>query len=100
MNKMVGSVFIGAMLALFLVGSAASVPRGKNEQTDAHLAKSTAADHDSSQPLLAGYRSPLAHIGRIPVSIRIPSGVGTVLAGACLLLPFGLSSWATLRKRP
>jgi hypothetical protein len=100
MNRLVGSVFIGAMLVLLLMSSVASIPGGESEQTDARVAKFTAADDDSSQPVHHGYLPPLAQVDWIPFSFRIPSVLGTVLSGACLLLPFGLSTVGTLRKRP
>ena len=31
--------------------------------------------------------------------LDIPPGFGSIVAGACLILPFGYSAWATLRKR-
>ena len=104
---------LGVLLIPLLVASAAWLPGGVIEQEKSPgslrttiLAKSTTAQHhtpsaienrNNSQVSLGGSKATLAQVEWRPLPAEIP-GFGTVLAAACLLLPFALSMWGTLRK--
>jgi len=103
---------LGILLIPLLVASAAWLPGGTIEQQKSAgiIAGTTVADpsavhrqlpstvaHGKAQERLAGSKATLAQVEWRPFPAQIP-GFGTVLASACLLLPFALSMWGTLRK--
>jgi hypothetical protein len=106
---------LGILLIPLLVASAAWLPGGtigqpKQPNSAGIIPGTTVADpsavhrrlpstveHGKAQERLAGSKATLAQVQWRPFPSQIP-GFGTVLASACLLLPFALSMWGTLRK--
>jgi hypothetical protein len=110
MSRVIRGVLLGSVLAAFVAGSAASLPYASEEEHSGivpAVSQSAAAIHagisampaDKKQPLPPG---PTAYFGRLafkPLAVQIPPGFLTLLAGVCLVAPFGLTTWATLRRR-
>lgn len=108
MNRLLRGVFIGCVLAVVVASSAISLPNSKEERGYREApAKDVAFTAPSRTPQLPANQQPsldgpgayLAQIYWKPFGVEVPSGFWTTLAGACLILPFGLTAWATTRKR-
>ena len=113
MNRVVRGIFIGGILAAVVAGSGASLPFKKSERSSgvelgtgqsvevvATPAKPVSTDNQHrGEQALTGRLAYLAHLDWRPSTMEIPSEFWTLLAGICLVLPFGLTTWATLKKR-
>jgi hypothetical protein len=109
MNRVVRRVFFGGVLAAFVVGSAASLSYARQDHRSLlgslvpQSAKSfntgiKASPTNSQQPPRPRL---IAYVARLSFknTVDVPFGFLTFLAGSCLVVPFGLTTWATLRRR-
>lgn len=96
----------GILMIPLLVASAAWLPAAKTEASKGVAVTANIGTLPtptgrlgSVSPVRANSNPTLAQVewGRFP--LQNPRNVATVVAAACLLLPFGLSMWGTLRKR-
>ncbi|HZR21167.1 MAG TPA: hypothetical protein VFE51_28050 [Verrucomicrobiae bacterium] len=104
MNRVVRGVLFGGLLAAFVAG--ASLPSARQDHRPA-VTQSAESINTALSTLPAEAKQPLpprptAYFARLafkPVPVEVPPGVLTLLAAACLVAPFGLTTWATLRRR-
>ena len=112
MRRIVVVSSLAVVLIPLLVASAAWLPSSTIEQekgsvviAPAPTASPTTAIQNkqnrqaslSPAPVAPAPKAELAQVDWKPFPTDIP-GLGTLLAGACLVLPFAFSMWATLRK--
>ena len=109
MRRIVVVSSLGIVLVPLLVTSAAWLPSStiEQERTPGFVATMPEARPAAFVPQRPSSANPapeasaptaqLAQVDWKPLPTEIP-GLGTILAGACLLLPFALSMWGTLRK--
>lgn len=109
MRRIVVVSSLAVVLIPLLLASAAWLPSSTGEQERSSVviapaptaSPSTAIQNRqaslSPAPVAPAPKAELAQVDWKPFPTDIP-GLGTLLAGACLVLPFAFSMWATLRK--
>ena len=100
MKRLLRGVFLVSVGALLIVGSAATLPSVRMDDSAAPARiKNTTLDATRDRVpggSVSGVYFARAEWKTLPV--EIPGGFWTILAGACMILPFSFSAW-TLRKR-